>query len=273
MRAGLVIAAVTALAVGCSDSVEGPAADGADGSADMADDVWRPEPGLTWQWQLSDPPADTSVEAELYDIDLFENPESVVDELHEQDRRVICYVSVGSWEPGRPDSDDFADEVLGEPLADFPDERWLDIRRLDVLGPIIEERLDLCAEKGFDAVEPDNVDGYQNDSGFDLSAEDQLAFNRFVADAAHERGLAVGLKNDLDQVADLLDDFDFAVNEECAEFDECELLVPFIDADKAVLHVEYDLDPDDFCDLTEELGFSSLKKNVELDAELEACDG
>ncbi|KAA0233590.1 MAG: endo alpha-1,4 polygalactosaminidase [Actinobacteria bacterium] len=262
------IAVLLVLAVGCSDFSDGQVATG---SADASDEVWHPEPGLSWQWQLSDLPVDTSVEADMYDIDLFENTESVVDELHDMGRRVVCYVSVGTWEPGRPDSGEFPDEVIGKPLDDFPDERWLDIRRLDVLGPIIEARFEQCAEKGFDAVEPDNVDGYQNDSGFDLSAEDQLAFNRFVAGTAHERGLAVGLKNDLDQVPDLVDEFDFAVNEECVEFDECMLLTPFIDADKAVFHVEYELEPDEFCDLTADLDFSSLKKNVELDAEVGTC--
>ena len=54
--------------------------------------------------------------------------------------------------------------------------------------------------KGYDGVEPDNVDRYVNASGFDLDADAQLAFNRFIANEAHARGLSVGLKNDLDQV-------------------------------------------------------------------------
>ena len=33
---------------------------------------------------------------------------------------------------------------------------------------------------GCDGVEPDNVDGYVNDTGFDLTAGDQLDFNRFA---------------------------------------------------------------------------------------------
>jgi len=103
----------------------------------------------------------------------------------------------------------------------------------------IEERLDLCAERGYDAVEADNVDGYVNESGFPLSADDQLRFNRFVAGAAHDRALSAGLKNDVEQVTELLRAFDWALSEECFAYDECELLVPFVEAGKAVFHVEY----------------------------------
>ncbi len=74
-------------------------------------------------------------------------------------------------------------------------------------------RFDMCRDKGFDAVEADLVDGYARDSGFPLTAADQLTYNRMLADLAHERGLSIGLKNDLDQVADLVDHFDFAINE------------------------------------------------------------
>ena len=93
--------------------------------------------------------------------------------------------------------------------------------------------------KGCDGVEPDNMDGYANASGFTLSFEDQLAYNRQIANEAHRRGLAVGLKNDLDQIPGLVAYFDFAVNEQCFEYAECDALSAFIDAGKAVLNAEY----------------------------------
>ena len=136
----------------------------------------------------------------------------------------------------------------------------------------MEARLDLAAEKGCDGVEPDNVDGYANDSGFPLSGNDQLAYNRFLASAAHERGLLIGLKNDLDQISELVAEFDFAVNEECYEYDECERLTPFIEAGKPVLHAEYaeTLVNDSearalFCDEMVALGLSSMVLPLELD--------
>ncbi len=72
--------------------------------------------------------------------------------------------------------------------------------RANAVRSAVEARLDVAAEKSFDAVEPDNDDGFANDTGFPLSATEQLDFNRFVARAAHVRGLSVGLKNDLDQL-------------------------------------------------------------------------
>jgi hypothetical protein len=231
---------------------------------------WSPPAQVSWQWQLTGD-LDLDVDADVFDVDLSTTTAEQVATLHQRGRAVICYFSAGTFEPWRDDSDAFPDDVLGSPMEDWPDERWLDVRRLDVLLPIMAARMDLCAAKGFDAVEPDNVDGYANESGFPLTAGDQAAFNLELARLAHERGLAVGLKNDLDQVAILEPSFDFAVNEECVAWDECEALLPFIHAGKPVLHVEYELEPSEFCPSVQALGFSSLRKEWDLDASRTAC--
>ncbi len=231
--------------------------------------TWLPTPGVTWQWQLTGS-IDTSVDAQMYDIDLFDASSTVVANLHSKGRAVVCYLSAGSYEDWRPDADDFPSSVLGRSNG-WAGEKWLDISDIDALAPIMEARFDLCKAKGFDAIEVDNIDGYTNNTGFSLSAADQLAYNRFLADAAHARGLSIGLKNDLDQVAQLVNDFDFAINEQCAQYNECRLLTPFIDANKAVFHVEYSLDTDKFCDETTALGFSSMKKRLDLDAWRSYC--
>jgi|GEM_PF-670123 len=227
--------------------------------------IWRPLPGTTWQWQLTGP-IDTSVEAEMFDIDLFDTPSEVIEELHQMGRVVICYFSAGTYEAWRPDASKFPEEVIGAPLADWPDERWLDIRRLDILGPIMEARLDLAVMKGCDGVEPDNVDAYQNKSGFPLTYEDQLCYNLWLAKEAHKRGLSVGLKNDLEQVKELEPYFDWALNEECFYYNECKALLPFVENNKAVFGVEYELEPAQFCPEANALGFSFMKKRRELDA-------
>ena len=67
-----------------------------------------------------------------------------------------------------------------------------------------------------------------------------------LADLAHERGLAIGLKNDLGQADELAGLFDFSVVEQCAEFDECHALQPFLDRGKPVFHAEYHLERDQF---------------------------
>lgn len=224
---------------------------------------WQPAPGTTWQWQLGDD-INTSWDVEMYDIDLFDTPQEIIDELHAAGRVVICYFSAGSFEEGRPDADQFPESVLGKVLEDWPHERWLDIRQMDVLVPIMTARLDLAVEKKCDGVEPDNVHGYANVTGFPLDAADQLTFNRWLAAEAHQRNLSIGLKNDLDQISDLVEDFDWALNEQCFEFDECDLMLPFIEANKAVFGVEYEGQQADYCPLANELGFSWLTKTLYL---------
>ena len=132
------------------------------------------------------------------------------------------------------------------------------------LAPILRKRFDICSRKGFDAVEPDNIAGYENKTGFPLSGADQLRFNRWVAREVHRRGMSVALKNDPDQVRSLVRDFDFAVVEECFEYDECEKFSPFIDAGKAVYSAEYEGSPAGFCPEARKLGFSTIGKGYDL---------
>jgi hypothetical protein len=234
-------------------------------------EIWQPALNTSWQWQLSDAPIDQSFEVEMYDIDLFENDASVVAALHASGHRVICYLNAGGWEDWRPDADLFPEGVIGKNLDGWPGEKWLDIRQMDLLAPILEARLEMCKEKGFDGVEPDNVDGYLNDTGFPLNYNDQLRFNFWLSAEAHERGLSIGLKNDLEQIPDLVEHFDWALNEECFAYDECELLMPFTEAGKAVFNVEYELETSEFCQRANALSFNSMRKNWELDAWQAPC--
>ncbi len=219
---------------------------------------WVPAPGTTFQWQLIDE-IDTSFDVDMYDIDLFDTPRTVIRELQGRGIKVICYMSAGSFEEWRPDADRFPAELLGNGNG-WPGELWLDVRRLDLIGPIMRERMDLAAAKGCDGVEPDNVDAFINDSGFDITADDQVTYLRWLAVQAHARGLSIGLKNAVELVPDVIRFYDWTLNERCMEFNECERLVPFIEAGKAVFHVEYVGDLA-WCPLAQELGFFSLEKD------------
>jgi hypothetical protein len=231
---------------------------------------WAPVPGQPWQWQLTSPVA-TSVNVPVYDIDGFENGAQVVARLHVAGRHVICYIDVGGWEGYRPDAASLPASVLGRAVEGWPQERWVDIRRLDVVGPALAARFDMCKAKGFDAIEPDMLDAYANASGFPLTAADQLRFNTYVAGLVHQRDMSVALKGDIDQAGALVQAFDFAINEQCAQYGECTSLLPFVDAGKAVLHVEYGMATDTFCPITVPLGFSSMKKRPSLDAWRQPC--
>ncbi|GEM_PF-905258 len=231
--------------------------------------IWYPALNTSWQWEL-DGNVDLSVNAAVYDVDLFETSAATVTSLHAQGRRAICYISAGTYENWRPDAAQFPAGVLGAGNG-WPGEKWLDIRRIDLLGPIMTARMDLCKQKGFDAIEPDNVDGYANSTGFSLTYQDQINFNTWIANQAHARGLSVALKNDLDQVGDLLPAFDFAVNEQCFQYGECSALQPFISAGKAVFEVEYNLSTSQFCPQANALDFNAMLKHLSLDAYRVPC--
>jgi Glycoside-hydrolase family GH114 len=150
----------------------------------------------------------------------------------------------------------------------------LDIRQIDKLAPIMLERLDLCQAKGFDALEPDNMDIYTNDTGFPLTYADQLRYALWFADEAHKRGLAIGVKNAPDQVKDLVEHFDFAITEDAFYYRWAEDMLPFIEAGKPVFAAEYtDLSGNfaEYCELAKPMGLSVILKQRQLNAWLKKC--
>jgi hypothetical protein len=239
---------------------------------------WTPAATDTWQWQLKGI-IDTRPMATVYDIDLFDAPQATVDALKVQGRRIICYFSAGSSENWRNDFARFAAADMGNPLDNWPGERWLDTRSANV-REIMKVRLDLAVSKGCDGVEPDNMDGYQNVSGFTLTADTQMDYNRFIAREAHARGLAVGLKNDVDQLAALEPEFDFAVNEQCHQFIECDGYSAFTSKGKPVFNAEYDsrwvtdaAQRNALCSAARAAGLRTLVLPLELDGSFRySCD-
>ena len=202
---------------------------------------WAPKPTTApWQWQLQGQ-ANTSFAACVYELDGFETSAATVETLHERGVKVICYLDVGSWENYRPDAGQFPEASLGAVYEGYPQERWLDIAHFRPFAPIMEKRISMCAEKGFDGVEPDNINGWENKTGFPLTRADQLRYNRWIAGQVHKRGMAVALKNDSGQAKELVGNFDFAVVEECFQYHECARFKPFIKAGKAVFETEYEL--------------------------------
>ena len=234
---------------------------------------WAPELGQTWQVQYVDD-LDLTMDVEIYNLDLFETSRENIQTLHSRGIKVVCYLNAGAWEDWRPDSDTFPERVLGDDYQGWPGECWLDIRQIDLLAPIMTARLDICAEKGFDGVDPDNLDGYQNATGFEITAEDQLAYNTWLAAEAHQRGLGIGLKNDPEQASALVMDFDWATTESCFFEGWCDLLTPFIEKSKPVLAIEYtenDVGLDNICSQASELSIDVILKHRQLDAWRESC--
>lgn len=231
--------------------------------------------GMRWQITLVEPPTALDLEVDAWDLDLVDTPRATIAALQARGVKVICYFSAGTFEPGRPDAADFAADVIGNGYEDeaFAEERYLDVTN-PVVFDIMKARLDLALAKGCDAVDPDNVDLPTHDTGFNISAADMRTFNRGLIAEAQARGLAIGFKNFLGELDEIGDEYDFAVNEECVQFDECDAYSDnLLAAGKPVFHIEY-VEPTEVaavCATAGPLGLSTVIKNLILDDAVTFC--
>lgn len=205
------------------------------GSANAAT-WWHPPRQLTWYWQLSGTPKIEPVMA--IDIDGFDNGAGEVAKLHAVGQRAICYIDVGTAEDWRSDYGKFPPSVLGSSNG-WPGENWLNVADLPTLEPIMAARFAMCQAAGYDAVEPDNMDGFENSTGFSITAAQQAAYDEWIAQEVHSLGMAVFEKNDPDQASTLEPYFDGVIDEQCNEYSECSAYRPYLSAGKPVLNAEY----------------------------------
>ena len=140
-------------------------------------------------------------------------------------------------------------------------------------------RLDMAVRKGCDAVDPDNVDAYDNDNGLGLTQDDAVNYVSFLSDAAHARNLSIGLKNAGAIIPRVLPQVEFSVNEQCLQYNECDQFQPFIQAGKPVFHIEYPGgvpkvkagDVKKICGDASAKGFSTVMKEMDLGEAVEYC--
>jgi len=184
-----------------------------------------------------------SVDYNIITIDMEDSTTEEIQALKDKGIQVMCYISAGSWEDWRSDAADFPEEIKGNDLANWTGEKWLDISNQQTID-LIKLRIDRTKEKGCDGIDFDNVDGYTNDTGFELTYEDQLNYNKELASYAKSLNLKTILKNDLNQLDDLINDFDYAVNESCNKYDECQLYRNWVDNEKQIFNIEYELPSD-----------------------------
>ncbi|MFZ4713458.1 MAG: endo alpha-1,4 polygalactosaminidase [Bacteriovoracaceae bacterium] len=232
---------------------------------------WKPAVGTKWAIQFSGLPLAVVGEAAAQNVDLFDTAQADINKLHANGKKVICYFSAGSFEDWRSDAGAFPTAVLGNSLSGWAGERWLDIKKIDLLKPIMLARLNLAVAKKCDGIDIDNVDGYTQVSGFTISYQDQIAYNKMLANESHARGLGIGLKNDLNQIKDLVDSFDWVINEQCFQYNECHLLTPFITKNKPVFTIEYSGQASNFCPKANKLKFSTIKKKLNLNSYVDTC--
>jgi hypothetical protein len=216
---------------------------------------------------------DTSVNVAVYDIDGFDNDASVVKKLHDQGRKVICYLSVGSYEDWRDDAKDFPAAVLGNDYPGWPGEKFVDIRA-KALRDIMAKRFDICKQKGFDGVEPDNMDVYENGSGFPLTQQDGVDYAKWMATEIHARGMNIGQKN-ASEIADTIQpNFDWELTEDCYDQGWCADVKVYVDNNKPVFMSEYTDTGVDFaaaCTWGTPKKYSPILKGRDLDAPVQFC--
>lgn len=206
---------------------------------------WKPTAGTKWNWCLGENPNKITIpngEYKVIDIDLESVKVDTIKKFHDQGLKVICYFSAGTYEPFREASQGMLKvKGLVQNKMSGWDENWLDYR-VEGIKPFMIERLDLAASKGCDGVEFDNVDAYANTKWSNpLTAKDQIKYNSWLAKEAHNRNLSAGLKNCVGLLSELVDNFDFAINESCSAYTECPRYSVFLDQDKAVFVALYGL--------------------------------
>lgn len=250
---------------------------------------WRPTPDtpISWHWQLSGRfrvPRDVRPGVYVYDVDGETTKKRDITRLkrwgaaHGQQVVAICYIDVGVYESYRGDKHRFAKAQrrlrarTGNPQArlwgnedqGWADSWWLDVRQRDLLRPIMRHRIqDWCVRKGFDAVEPDETEVWDNDPGFPISRKQSHRYTRMIARIAHRNGLSVGLKGNTGEAKALEPYHDWALAEECFQYDECgRLVTSFVRAGKAVFDVEYARRPD--CRYADAHRINAVRRDLDL---------
>ncbi|NJL24615.1 MAG: endo alpha-1,4 polygalactosaminidase [Calothrix sp. SM1_5_4] len=233
-----------------------------------------PSGKIIWDWQIGAtaeaaivPPAGTK----LIDLDGFNVSAAKVAALKAQGIYTVCYINAGSYEDGRPDSAQYPAYLKIHYDSDW-DEWFLDVKDVfkpnSVLAAILRNRIKMCKDKGFDALEPDNLQSDEN-AGGKVTLQQQLDFNSWLADVAHEHGLAIFQKNGPDKILKkdssgkmMVDKFDGILNEECQAYNECAPLAEYVKRGKLALNVEYDVRVN--CSTSNSLNINSIRKDLGL---------
>jgi hypothetical protein len=165
---------------------------------------------MSWDWQIGrvTPLQRTGAAAvDMYDLDGFLTTKAEVTAIKTTWRaatlahpKTICYLDL-AWEDYRPDATpgggSFPASTLGQVYNGFPEERWVDFRQLDELKPMLDARISMCASKGFDAVELDDIDGFDPPSttGFQVTPGDMQNYLAYAFNQVHKDGMTALWKN------------------------------------------------------------------------------
>lgn len=209
-------------------------------------DYYKPNIGDSFEWRLDSIGLNEVAQysCKIIDIDAFSATKELVHAFHARGIKVIAYISVGTLEDYRPDAHLLPDEVLGNIYPAWPDERFLDIRQIEKMKPFITSRFDMIQSKGFDGIEPDNIDIYGEINDFNLTLDDTELFCEWIIEEAHKRGLCIGQKNTEELTPLLYKKFDWALTENVFHQNTQNDYSSYISAGKPVFSAEYTDDMD-----------------------------
>lgn len=264
-----------------STSSSGMASSSSSGSTSSSGSVWTPTAAgpIHFHWMIGGFKTADILTGQagqvVYDIDGEGATAADVAAIHAAGAIAVCYVDVGSLEQGRSDYAQFPASVIGPPVVGWPGENWLLVTAANqsTILPLMKARfVNWCQAKGFDAIEPDNLDAWTNISN--VTEADNLAYDLAIAGLAHGLPLSIGLKNALvdisqsqsaSQVPSFVSAFDWALNEQCYEYQECSAYTAagsFIPSGKAVFDVEYNVDPD--CTQANQVHMNAQRTDLDL---------
>ncbi|ASZ12571.1 endo alpha-1,4 polygalactosaminidase [Chitinophaga pendula] len=238
---------------------------------------WKPTAGISFDWVLDDVNSNNTFSGTVVDVDAFTTSPATVASLHAKGHKVIAYLSVGTLENDRNDASLLPAEVIGKRYDQWPKERWLDIRQIDKLKPWLNSRFNMIIQKGFDGIEPDNLDGFATVTGFSLTESDARKYMDYLITTAHANGLSIGQKNVADLSADYSSKFDWALTEDAFQQGWQERMTPYARLNKPVFAVEYTDNTSQqkfettFCPQAAKLGFTAILKHRNLDTWVDKC--
>lgn len=275
----LLLVAVTTIAVACKKD-NNPDTSSNDPSQPAGDKIswWQPTAGVSFDWQLDDISSTSSFSADVVDVDAFTTSSETVAALHAKGKKVIAYLSVGTIENDRNDASLIPVEVIGKQYPEWPKEKWLDIRQIDKLKPWLNSRINMILKKGFDGIEPDNMDSYDNDSGFNIQLSDTKKYADYLINLAHSNGLSIGQKNVKELTADYAAKFDWALTEDAFAQGWQDQLSGYIKLNKPVFAVEYTdkMSQADFqanvCPSAKQLKYTAILKKRDLSQWVDRCN-
>jgi hypothetical protein len=249
----------------------GGGAGGSGGSASGAENPYVPASNVSWLVQL-DGGVDITEPAELFYLDAELQDPADLAALHARGRHYLCYLSAGSLESFRDDADEFPPAAIGNPLADFPRERWLDVRDATV-RMLMARRVTALAAAGCDGVVPSSLAVHTADTGFELSVTDALDYARWLAERLHAVGMSAGLTGPVELTSELWPSFDFGLGIGCLDRTACGEYEPFTQAQKPVLHIELgdEASAPKICNAAKALGFSPLISDQAFSGRCIAC--